>query len=186
MSHVEPTCPVSRPYGRSLRCFRGFAALICCMRITSEVFEHEGHIPGEFTADGHGELTPLQIHEVPTEAVSLVIISHDPDAPPQKWPGGNFDHWVVWGLPATTTELTGDADVVTLGGHVGANSLGANSYKCPAPPVGDGVHRYYFTLYALDTALDLAPGSDRQTVEDALDGHVLATATLLGRYERAS
>ena len=55
-------------------------------------------------------------------------------------------------------------------------------YVGPSPP--RGTHRYYFRLYALDTKLDLPATSDRPILDDAIKGHVLAQAELLGRYAR--
>ena len=54
----------------------------------------------------------------------------------------------------------------------------------PTPPPGSGAHRYYFTIYALDTTLGLAADAGRPEVEAAMAGHVLASAQLMGRYER--
>jgi phosphatidylethanolamine-binding protein (PEBP) family uncharacterized protein len=55
----------------------------------------------------------------------------------------------------------------------------------PMPAAGHGPHRYFFRLYALDVAPDLSAGASREELDAAMDGHVLATAELVGTYERS-
>ena len=71
-----------------------------------------------------------------------------------------------------------------LGGAVqGKNDFRRLGYGGPCPPPGPA-HRYFFKLYALATKLGLKPGATKGDVERAMDGHVLATAQLMGRYAR--
>jgi hypothetical protein len=56
-------------------------------------------------------------------------------------------------------------------------------YGGPCPPPGKP-HRYFFKLYALDRTLDLKPGATKKEVEQAMKGHVLAQAELIGKYGR--
>jgi Raf kinase inhibitor-like YbhB/YbcL family protein len=151
------------------------------MQIVSPVFADEGWIPVEYSVAGTGSLVPLEFADVPVEARSLALVVHDPDVPRDRRPDGNFDHWVVWNIPP---EHGGLSDAADAPGVVGANSRGANEYVAPAPPPGDGPHRYYFTLYALDTLLDLAPSAGRADLESAIEGHVLEQAVLMGKFER--
>jgi Raf kinase inhibitor-like YbhB/YbcL family protein len=62
------------------------------------------------------------------------------------------------------------------------NDFGKLGYGGPCPP--SGTHRYFFKLYALDTNLGLQPGATKQQILSAMNGHVLATAELIGRYQR--
>jgi Raf kinase inhibitor-like YbhB/YbcL family protein len=64
----------------------------------------------------------------------------------------------------------------------GKNDGGKIGYMGPAPP--SGTHRYFFRLYALDAMLDLAVRATNKEVSDALKGHVIAQAELMGTYER--
>jgi phosphatidylethanolamine-binding protein (PEBP) family uncharacterized protein len=48
-----------------------------------------------------------------------------------------------------------------------------------------GTHRYFFKLYALDTELGLEVGATKEDVLDAMKGHVLAEAELMGTYTRS-
>jgi Raf kinase inhibitor-like YbhB/YbcL family protein len=65
----------------------------------------------------------------------------------------------------------------------GTNDFRRSGYGGPCPPRGKP-HRYFFRLFALDAAIDLAPGADRMKLRDAIDGHILAEAQLMGRYGR--
>ena len=55
----------------------------------------------------------------------------------------------------------------------------------PCPPPGNGPHRYFHVLFALDSELDVEPGASRDQVEGAMDGHVLGQARLVGTFERS-
>jgi Raf kinase inhibitor-like YbhB/YbcL family protein len=62
------------------------------------------------------------------------------------------------------------------------NDFGNRGYGGPCPP--SGTHRYFFKLYALDTALTLGPNATKAALEAAMKGHILAEAELIGLYER--
>lgn len=151
------------------------------MRITSPAFVDDTQIPVTFTIDGTSAFVPLEFAEVPTEAVSLVLIIDDPDCPPERVPNGLFDHWLVWNMPTDCSGVPTEADVV---GVLGRNGRGATNYVTPSPPVGHGEHRYYFKLYAMDCLIDLPELATRAELLAAMDGHVIAEAVLMGRYTR--
>ena len=67
---------------------------------------------------------------------------------------------------------------------VGRNDFGTVGYRGPCPPRGHGPHRYVFRLYALDRDLQLDPGAGKPELEQAIEGHVLTAAELVGTYER--
>lgn len=144
------------------------------MRITSSAFEHNSSLPSVYTCDGKGANPPLAIHDVPADAKSLAIFFDDPDAP-----GRTFDHWVIWNVDPSLTVIAEGGKPL---GIVGKNSGGGNEYFPPCPPSGE--HRYIFKLYALDTLLSLDVGSKKADVENAMRGHVLDFAELIGRYKR--
>jgi len=144
------------------------------MELRSPAFEDGGEIPSLFTCDGSDISPPLQIGDVPKGTASLALVMDDPDAP-----GGTFDHWVVWNIPAQTAEIAGGTEPQ---GVQGRTDFGKMGYGGPCPP--SGTHRYMFRLYALDTVLDLAGGSRKHEVEAAMQGHILAEARLEGKYRR--
>lgn len=155
------------------------------LTFTSYPFEPGDSIPTEYTCEGADVSPPLAWGHVPGDAESLTLIVDDPDAP-----GQTFTHWVLFNLPPGETQLARDLDLDRHLGETepspveGANDFGDTGYGGPCPPPGDGPHRYFFRLYALDTTLELGPGASKAQVTDAMDGHVLDETELLGTYER--
>jgi Raf kinase inhibitor-like YbhB/YbcL family protein len=145
------------------------------MKLDSPDFSEGGNIPERFTCDGKDMSPTLKIDGVPKEAKSLVFIVDDPDAP-----GGNFTHWLMWNVAPDVTEIVANR----LPSHAvqGVNDFGKSKYTGPCPP--PGIHRYYFKLYALDTTLAMPPTSKRKVVDAAIKGHIVAEATLMGRYAK--
>ena len=140
--------------------------------VLSSAFENNGTIPVKYTCDGENINPPLEFSGVPDSAKSLVLIVDDPDAP-----GGTFTHWVVWAIAS-------DAKIEenSILGIEGMNDFRKSSYGGPCPP--SGTHRYFFTVYALDTDIDVNPGSSRHDVEKAMEGHIIAKGYLMGKYSR--
>lgn len=145
--------------------------------LTSPAFANNETIPYSYACDGSNISPPLVWHEAPVNTKSFALIMQDPDAP-----NGTWDHWILFNIPSAYSQLQeglkDHIDKMVLG----KNSWGKNTYGGPCPP--SGTHRYYFTLYALDTLLDLKPGSDKKALLKAMQGHVLAQAELMGHYAR--
>ncbi|MBI5467352.1 MAG: YbhB/YbcL family Raf kinase inhibitor-like protein [Candidatus Kerfeldbacteria bacterium] len=151
------------------------------MEITSSAFTDSQTIPAQFSCDGDGGNPALQWSGVPTGTKSLCLIMEDPDVPRNLRPDGLFIHWMVWNIPPTTSGVAENAEP---NGVVGMNTSGQLGYRPPCPPHGS--HRYYFRLYALDTELILATTATKADLLQAMEGHVLQQAVLMGRYARAS
>jgi len=152
------------------------------MNLTSPSFAPNGKIPAKYTCDGENINPPLTIENVPANAKSLVLIMDDPDIPEfvkKKYNIEVWDHWIVFNIPYTTTEIKEGKNPV---GITGKNTGGKKTYGGPCPP--DREHRYFFKLYALDTMLNLPEGVAKKQVEEAMERHILARAELVGRYER--
>ncbi|MGK7878317.1 MAG: YbhB/YbcL family Raf kinase inhibitor-like protein [Xenococcaceae cyanobacterium] len=149
------------------------------MKLTSAAFEHRGKIPSKYTCDGANINPPLSISDVPSQTKSLVLIMDDPDVPKRLRKDGMWDHWVVFNIPASLTEVKEGEE--PEGTH-GIGTSGNVDYFGPCPP--DREHRYFFKLYALDTELQLPEKATKQRVEKAMEGHLLAKTELMGRYER--
>jgi Raf kinase inhibitor-like YbhB/YbcL family protein len=145
------------------------------LKVSSPTFKNEGEIPSEFTCDGLDLSPPLSITDVPKETLTLSIIMDDPDAPM-----GTFTHWVVWNIPSNKTQFTKGEKFDFVQGRT---SFGTTGYGGPCPP--SGTHRYFFRIYALDIKLDLRQGSNVKDLQTAMLEHVLAEATLMGRYSRS-
>ncbi len=138
-------------------------------------------IPQAYTCDGPDRSPPLSWDDPPVGTQSLALIVDDPDAPAKTWV-----HWVLYDLPADVRQLPEGLpadETLAGGGSQGKNNFGNLGYGGPCPPKGKP-HRYFFRLYALDTRLDLAPGASKKELLDAMAGHVIGQAELMGGYER--
>lgn len=145
------------------------------VKILSPAFLNNQQIPSKYTCDGENINPPLLLSEIPDNAKSLVLIVDDPDAPSKIWV-----HWVVFNINPATTEIAENS--VPEGGIEGMTDFGNTGYGGPCPPSGN--HRYFFKLYALDSILSLPQYSDKKAVEEAMQGHILDSAELVGLYER--
>ena len=149
------------------------------MQITSTAFEHTTSIPSKYTCDGDNVNPPLEFKDFPEGAVSLVLIMEDPDVPKSIREDGMWDHWVVFNIPTSVTNVEENSNPE---GVMGMNTREEKKYGGPCPP--DREHRYFFKLFALDSDLDLEEGATKAQVEEAMVGHVIEVAQLIGRYER--
>ena len=143
------------------------------MRITSQAFTDGAKIPDKYTMYGENRIPPLHLEEVPEKARSLALIVDDPDAPK-----GTFNHWILFNVDPKIRDIK--EDCVPVMATQGRNDYGEVEYGGPKPPSGE--HRYYFKAFALDTVLALSRGSQRQDLEREMQNHILATATLMGKY----
>ena len=153
------------------------------LKLTSPAFEANGSIPKQFTCDGKDMSPPLNWSGVPNDANSLVLIVDDPDAPDPAAPERTWVHWLLYNLPPTARGLPEAVGKEQLppGTLEGVNDWKRTGYGGPCPPVGR--HRYFHKLYAIDVVL---PGLQRPTkvkLEQAMQGHVLAEAQLVGTYQ---
>ena len=152
-------------------------------------------IPDEHTCYGDNLSPPLNWSGAPDGTRSLALIADDVDHR-----AGNWVHWILYNIPADVTELTTGiattTDVLPDGMTQGTNDERLPGYAGPCPPPvfirwdpGEGgatpepAHKYVFTLYALDTELDLAAGATKSKLLDAMDGHILAQAEIVGKYQ---
>ena len=149
------------------------------MKITSSAFENNTSIPAKYTCDGERINPPLIFSEIPSESKSLALFVEDPDVPKELRPDGLFVHWMVWNIDPKTTEIPENS---TPNGIIGPNTRGVNAYAPPCPP--DREHRYFFKLFALDTSLDLPTTASREEFLEAIQGHIIEEAQIIGLYER--
>jgi Raf kinase inhibitor-like YbhB/YbcL family protein len=152
------------------------------MQVSSPAFDDGQTIPAKYTADGADKSPELRWGGAPANAQSFALICEDPDAPRGTW-----THWVLFNLPADTTNLpegTAADKELPNGARQGKNDFGKIGYGGPSPPKGPP-HRYYFKVYALDAKLDLPAGATRKQLLDAIKGHVQAEGQVMGKYGRS-
>jgi Raf kinase inhibitor-like YbhB/YbcL family protein len=146
----------------------------------------QDQMSGMFGAGGQDKSPELTWSGFPKETKSFAITVYDPDAPS----GSGFWHWAVFDIPTTVTSLPAGAgapnstmlpkEAIQL-----PNDAGLAQFLGAAPPAGHGMHRYFITVYAVDTATLGVP----KTATPAFLGfnlftHTLARATIVGRAER--
>ena len=149
--------------------------------LRSSAFKKNEVIPRKFTCDGSDVSIPLSWSDPPEGTKSLALIADDPDAPAGVWV-----HWVLYDLPSEMRKISEAVPrEVTLepGGKQGKNDFGKIGYGGPCPPRGL-VHRYFFKMYALDRMTGLQPRATKKQLIDAMKGHILAEAELVGTYKR--
>lgn len=146
------------------------------MKVRSKAFEHNKVLDKKYTKEGDNIFPGLTIIDAPESTKSFAVIVDDPDAPK-----GTFVHLVAFNLPENLTEIT-QADIAKA--TLGKNDFGNAGYDGPMPPKGHGQHQYFFKVYALNDILILPKGISKQELEDAMRGHILERADIVGLYER--
>lgn len=161
--------------------------------ISSSAFEPGGEIPVQYSCDGANLSPPLEWSGVPEGMQSLALLVDDPDSEP---PG--FVHWVIYNIPPTACGFpegvpaeaslddgtlqgtndfalfVGEGETFPSGAFI--NRIGYDG-PCPGNP-----HRYVFTLYALDSLIDLGAEATMAQVLEAMERHILAQAEVIGIY----
>lgn len=146
------------------------------MTLTAKEFSHQEKIPVIFTCDDKDISPALEWNNVPANTKSLTLIMSDIDAP-----GGTFYHWIVYNIPPATTGFIEEIDEYPAGTKLGLNSWNHAHYDGPCPPQ-NATHHYIFTLYALDTTLNLATNADATSVLNAMQNHIVEVTDLKVTY----
>lgn len=158
-------------------------------KLTSSAFNDGAAIPRKFGGDGDDVSPPLAWEGAPDGAKEFALICDDPDARSRE----PWVHWVIFGigpevhaLPEGVKSNVGQLTepIAAKQGENFFDSGNTIGYRGPMPPPGRGTHHYHFKLYALDKPLDVPPSATKQQLLDAMKGHVLGEAELIGAYER--
>ena len=150
------------------------------LTLTSPAFRHQDEIPIRFTCNGDDMSPPLAWSGAPAGTRSFAVIVDDPDAPDPKHPRQTWVHWLVYNLPPDCAGLP-EGGALPPGTKRGLNDWRRADYGGPCPPIGR--HRYFHKLYALDTVLPDLKQPTKGALEQAMKGHVLAQAELVGLYQ---
>lgn len=143
--------------------------------LESGAFQDQQAIPRRYSCEGDDVSPLVRWKNVPEGTRSLALLVDDHDAPV-----GVFTHWIGWRLDPAAGGL-GEGEAAPSEGR---NDFGTIGYRGPCPPRGHGRHRYVFRLFALAAEIDLDIGAAKAELEQAIEGHVLSTAELVGTYER--
>jgi len=140
--------------------------------------------PKKYTCDGEDISPEIRITGIAEHAKSIALIMDDPDAPI-----GTFTHWIIWNIPASKEVVIPEAfptDSIVetpLKAIQGVNDFKNIGYGGPCPPPGKP-HRYFFRVYVLDMELDLKPGSNRNDLENAMEGSIIQYGETMATYGR--
>ena len=149
-------------------------------KLRSLMFEDGGLIPKEFTCEGDNISPPLLWTGQPEKTKTYAIICQDPDSPVGIWV-----HWIIFNIPSSLTRLPSGIPLIEKmsdGTMQGKNDFKKLGYGGPCPP--SGTHRYFFSMFALDTKLYLPKDATKKDLVNGMQGHVLAQAQLIGKYQR--
>jgi Raf kinase inhibitor-like YbhB/YbcL family protein len=151
------------------------------LTLSSSAFTQGQLIPAQYSCKGRDVSPPLEWgEELPEGTKSLALIMDDPDAPVGIWV-----HWVLYNIPTSAhgwPENTPKDPELVNGALQGTTSARSTGYHGPCPP--SGTHRYFFKLYALDTKLSLPSGATKDQVLQAMEGHILTQAELMGTFSK--
>jgi hypothetical protein len=152
--------------------------------LSSEAFDDGDNIPSTHTCDEEDLSPALSWSGILDGTQSLALIVDDPDAPDPEAPQMTWVHWVLYNLPPGSEGLTEGATSAALpaGTLEGTNDWQRTGYGGPCPPIGR--HRYFFKLYALDAVLPNLGLPAKTDLVNAMEGHILAEAVLMGTYRR--
>ena len=153
------------------------------MIIKSRAFENNGMIPKKHTGFGEDKSPEFMLSDIPDGTVSLAIIMDDLDVPLRD----TFTHWLIWNIPKTDTiqeGLPGGKEIECPFDAIQGTAWGKHIYRGPKQPFFiRKEHRYVFHVYALDCMLNLSGMSGKKELVDAMNGHVLSEANIIGRYK---
>ena len=155
--------------------------------LSSSAFVEGKAIPAQYAntgvSGGKNVSPPLNWANAPDPAKSfaLACVDRHPIA-------NNWVHWLVINIPRTATGLVEGAsrsEKLPAGAKELQNTFGTAGWGGPQPPRGSGSHQYEFLLYALNVdTLNLNPNTTLSAFNKAVEGKVIATAKLIGTYER--
>lgn len=139
-----------------------------------------------FGCKGQNTSPELAWGNPPAGTKSFAITMYDPNAPS----GSGWWQWVVFNIPANTTSLVENAGNAMLklapkGAIQSLNDYGGYGYGGPCLPVGDGIHEYIFTIYALKTpSLKLTKDANPAMVGFYINANTIQKASLVMYYQR--
>lgn len=150
--------------------------------LESSAFPNNTEIPRKYTCEGADISPPLHWKEVPSGTKSLALIVDDPDAPDPKAPKRTWVHWLIYNIPPDSNGLDEGIHSLPEAARFGTNDWDRSKWGGPCPPIGK--HRYFYKLFALDKFLEFPKPPTKQQLEQAMHGHILAEAQLMGLYEK--
>lgn len=157
------------------------------LTLTSTSFPDGSVIPDKYTQAGDQTSPELSWTNTPSGTVSFVLHMHDLEVSRNKTTEDQL-HWLVWNIPGNVTSLPEGIPMGQMKDGAYQVSASGQVYRGPGAPATGPRHHYTFELYALDTKLDIQPGSDafatRVDVMKAIQGHILGKAVYMGLFHK--
>jgi len=156
--------------------------------MTMTAFSDGSEIPAKYTQAGNQTSPSVTWTNVPAGTMSFLLHMHDLEVSRNHTTDDQL-HWLVWNIPGTATGLP---EGIPMGAQLqnGAYQISASGlvYRGPGAPATGPRHHYTFELFALDTKVDVQPGTDafetRTIVMKAIQGHILGKAAYMGLFHR--
>lgn len=154
------------------------------LRITSPSFIEGGTMPKKHTGFDADISPAFQLENLCCEAVSIAVIMDDLDIPFIK----EYTHWLIWNIPKTDAipeNIPHGETVSAFGNAVQGTAYGKNRFRGPKQPIFiRNAHRYIFRFYVLDAFIDLDGTAKKPALLKAMEGHILQTGSITGKYRR--
>jgi Raf kinase inhibitor-like YbhB/YbcL family protein len=128
------------------------------MIVGSEAFG-PGLLPPTFTCHGQGITPPITWSGAPAGTKGYALVVDDSSAPITP-----FIYWIVFGIGDGSTDI--QEGTLPTGARQALNSAGTATYDAPCPM--GAPHSYRFTVYALNTVLNLRDGAPLQSAWSAI------------------
>lgn len=153
------------------------------LELSSKEFRNQEFMPKKYGCLADNISPELSWTGAPKETKSFALLVEDPDAPKQIWV-----HWILFNIDKNINKLEENFNIedyksISKDIKEGKNTFLNNNYGGPCPPEGE-THKYIFRLYALDKILDLDSGATKDRFLNAISGHVLDQAELIGLYKK--
>src|SRR5580704_3454816 len=158
------------------------------LTMTTTAFVDGAEIPAKYTQAGNQTSPAITWTNVPAGTVTFLLHMHDLEVSRNHTTDDQL-HWLVWNIPGTATGLP---EGIPMGAQLqnGAYQISATGavYRGPGAPATGPRHHYTFELIALDTKIDVQPGTDafetRTVIMKAIQGHILGKAVYMGLFHR--
>ena len=149
--------------------------------VTSGAFVTGGDLDDKYTQNGDNMSPGITWSKGPLGTQSYAVFAEDSGVNRAE----PIVHWVIFNIPSTATSLPQNVPTdgtLENGSMQGKNVRGSAGYIGPKPPAGQ-THPYHFEVFALNSRLSVDPASaDRNTVVNAMKGHVLAQGEIVANY----
>jgi Raf kinase inhibitor-like YbhB/YbcL family protein len=147
--------------------------------VKTPAFEHEGLIPKQYTGYGADISPEIHLSNIDDRAKSIAIIMDDMGHPIPA-----YNHWVIWNIPVIQVipgNIPHGKTVDVLSEAIQGRGYGKHRYRGPKPPF-NWSHKYQFNVFILDCTLNLPVASRKRDLINAMDGHIIQQAILVGHY----